>query len=764
MGAHKPWAPTLFDPGPEVGARSSEHRLFARVALNRPVRREFTYAVPEPLGSRAVPGTRAVVPFGRRRLVGVIVALEPESELPAGRLKEVLGILDDEPVVGAELLGLTRWIGERYACAFGEALAAVLPSPLKRERALRRVPRIRPRAGVGRAELEQLSGRFPEQHRLLRTLLELPGPVLLRDCLRSLRLSESPARSLRKRGWVALEYVQEDPDPLDTSAGPRARPARLSAGQELALQRVRAALEARAHAAFLLHGVTGSGKTEVYLCAIEHALSLGRGGIVLVPEIALTPQTVGWFRSRFGEVCVIHSRMSDAQRLGQWRRLQQGTVRVVVGARSAIFAPVRDLGVIVVDEEHEPSFKQESVPRYHARDVAIERARRAGAVCLLGSATPSLEAWHQARTGVIERLHLPERVGGGSQVSVQVVDMRLEGERARGSPLFSRCLLTLLAETLEHREQAIVFLNRRGFIPLLWCPGCETTLTCARCTMALAYHRRIDRLVCHACCRESAVPKACPTCTRPGLRALGVGSERVEADLVRLFPSARVRRMDSDTMRRREDFEECLSAFERQAVDVLVGTQMIAKGLDFPRVTLVGIVSADHALHLPDFRASERTFQLIAQVSGRAGRSTLPGRVVVQTSAPQHAAVRLGARGDYEAFVREEDARRADLGYPPHGRVVRGLFEDRDEARVREAARRAAAELGSALELVQDEELLGPSPAPLALLRGRHRHHLLVKTRPEDPRFELAVAQLADLAARNSRPSLRIDVDPVTLM
>ncbi len=756
-------APTLFDLEPEVVQPAAPPGCYARVALNRPVQREFTYSISPGLAPRAAVGGRVAVPFGTRRSIGVIVELARETEVPAARLRDVLAVLDDEPVVEAELLGLTRWIAARYACSWGEALAAVLPAPLKRESKRRRVPRIRVAPGIGAPELEELRARHPEQHRLLRTLLELGGECLLRDLLRSLRLSESPARSLRKRGWVALELVEEPADPLASTASTKGRPEVLSPAQSGALARVVARLEARAHATFLVHGVTGSGKTEVYLRAIEHALAQGRGAIVLVPEIALTPQTVGWFRARFGEVCVLHSRMSDVQRLSEWRRLQASQVRVVVGARSAVFAPVRELGVIVVDEEHEPSFKQESVPRYHARDVAVERARRAGAVCLLGSATPALESWHAAHAGAYELVSLPERVGGGSACTVQVVDMRLDGERARGSALFSRLLLHFLGETLAHREQAILFLNRRGYVPVLWCPGCRTTLACEQCSTALSYHRRISRLVCHTCCKERDLPAACPTCSRPGLRPVGVGSEKVEVELAKLIPRARIVRMDSDTMRRREDYETTLGAFERHEVDVLVGTQMIAKGLDFPRVTLVGILAADQALELPDFRSDERTFQLIAQVSGRAGRGTRRGRVVVQTRNTESPAIRHGVNGDYPGMARYLEEHRRGLRYPPFGRLCRVVFEDKDPQRALALANRWAEALRLRVP-AEGWEIVGGMPAPLALVRGKHRANLLVKAPPADPGFEPLLAWLVEEAQRESRTAVKIDVDPVSMM
>jgi len=762
MSRRRPSSPGLFDleePAPALPAGG----CYVRVALNRPVPREFTYGVAPDLAEGLAVGARVAVPFGARRTIGVVTALEEHTDVPASKLKHVLAVLDDEPVVGKELLGLTRWIADRYACSWGEALAAVLPAPLKREGNRRRVPRIRVAKGVGDAEVEELRARYPEQHRLLRTLREVGGVAMLRDLLRSLRLSESPAKSLRRRGWVEIELVEEEADPLASGTSTRGRPARLSPAQESALSRIAARLDARTSATFVVHGVTGSGKTEVYLRAIEHALAQGRGAIVLVPEIALTPQTTGWFRSRFGAVCVLHSRMSDGQRLAEWRRLERNEVRVAVGARSAVFAPVRDLGVIVVDEEHEPSFKQESVPRYHARDVAVERARRAGAVCLLGSATPSLESWHAARAGVHELLSLPERVGGGTPCTVQVVDMRLEGERARGTTLFSRVLLHFLGETLQEGEQSILFLNRRGFVPVLWCPGCQTTLACGNCSTALTFHRRIRRLVCHTCLKERDVPGACPTCSRPGLRPVGVGSERVEAELGRLLPGARIARMDSDSMKRREDYENTLAAFERHELDVLVGTQMIAKGLDFPRVTLVGILSADQALGLPDFRSEERTFQLIAQVAGRAGRGTLRGRVVIQTTAPEHPAILLGARGDYLAMARQLEHARRELGYPPFGRLCRVVFEDRDARRGAETAERIA-EVLRARFASGPLRIDGPGPAPLELVRGRHRWHLQVKGPTDEDAFVELLPVLQDEARRETRTEVRVDVDPVAMM
>ncbi len=739
----------------------SEESLFVQVALAKPMRKEFTYAADPEWAQRIQQGSRVSVPFGRGREVGVVVGTAHECDLPASRVRRIYDVLDEQPVIGEELLELTRWLADYYVCSWGEALAAVLPAALKREGGRRKVKVVSPAPGIGPEELVSLEEKSEKQYRVLRTLLEASGPLPRTELLKRLALSPSPLQTLVRKGWVQEEEIEADLDLLEGAAAQpeRARPEQLSSDQNAAVEAMGARLAERAFGAFLLHGVTGSGKTEVYLRIIEQALALGRGAIVLVPEIALTPQTVGWFRSRFGDVAVMHSRLTDAQRLIMWRRVQSGELRVVVGARSAIFAPVPDLGVIVVDEEHEPSFKQGSNPRYHARDVAVVRAQRSRAVCVLGSATPSLESFENAEQGRYQLLSLPSRVREQSMPEIAVVDMRGE----KGSPLISRVLETYLREALERQEQAILFLNRRGFSPTLWCRECYTVVRCAQCDMAMTFHRRHGRIVCHSCCEELPPPSACPTCSAPGLRFLGQGSEKVEETLKALFPDARIARMDSDTMLRREDYEETLAAFGSGEIDLLVGTQMIAKGLDFPRVTVVGVISADAALHLPDLRASERTFQLLAQVSGRAGRADLPGRIVIQTHAPDHPAIQHAARHDFAAFARGELTQRRELGYPPFGRLLRVVIEDQDEALVQATAQEIAEALRQHLDPARTA-ILGPTEAPMALLRGRHRHHLLLKGPISNPDFSVARNLLTIITESKSRPRITIDVDPVHLL
>ena len=758
--------PSLFgaeEPRVEPRPARAEPGELVEVVVARPVRTAFTYAVPPRLAERALPGARVVVPFGRLREVGVVVGPGRAESLGGRAARALVEVLEGAPRVEPELLELTRWMAEEYACAWGEALHAVLPAALKRtgKRATVLVAEVRP--GVGPRELAELEAN-PKQQRLLRTLLEVGGAIELRDVLRQLNLSQAPARTLERRGWIELRHERSAGDALlAAGAGEgrrRERPRELLEGQGAAIEALEVAL-GQGGGTFLLEGVTGSGKTEVYLELIERALARGRGAIVLVPEIALTPQTVGWFRSRFERVAVMHSRMTDVQRADAWQEVARGDARVVVGARSALFAPVRDLGVVVVDEEHEPSFKQDSTPRYHARDVAVRRAALSGAVCVLGSATPSLETWQRARSGRYGHLHLAERAGGGRLPPVEVLD--LGRERRAGGGVFSTRLAELLGGVLERGEQAILFQNRRGFAPVLWCRACRATVRCANCDVTLTWHRRIARLVCHACCEESAAPKACPACTAPGLRPLGAGSERIESELSSLFPAARVRRMDSDTMRRREDYERVLEAFGAGEVDVLVGTQMIAKGLDFPRVTLVGIVDADGALHLPEFRAAERTFQLIAQVAGRAGRGDLAGRIVVQTHVPEHPAIVRAAGHDYRGFAEDELAEREALGYPPFGRLVRALFDDVELERVHALAGRAAQHLAQRLG-EEPAVLLGPAPAPVAFLRGRHRVHLIVKCPVGGEALALAREALIEVAAEAGRTRMTLDVDPQSLL
>jgi len=511
----------------------------------------------------------------------------------------------------------------------------------------------------------------------------------------------------------------------------------------------------------LLEGVTGSGKTEVYLSAIESVMAAGGSAIVLVPEISLTPQTVGRFRSRLGdEVAVIHSRLSTGERFDQWQLALEGRVRVVVGARSALFAPLRDVALVVIDEEHEPSYKQGQAPRYHAREVAERVCAAHGSTLVLGSATPSLEAKHRAETGAYERVLLTRRVGGGTPPKVQVVDMAAEFTAGHRS-IYSRALQEALSVVAERGEKAVLFLNRRGFASFVLCRECGFVPECDSCSVSLTYHERSASLECHHCGSVQALPITCPRCGSAYLRKFGAGTERAETDLAALFPALPIVRMDADTTSRKGGHEEALLRFESHPSAVLLGTQMIAKGLDYPDVTLVGVLNADTSMHVPDFRAAERTFQLLEQVSGRAGRGVKPGRVIIQTYWPEHPAIRAVASGDSTALYEQEMAERAPLGFPPFGRIANVVFSGVDERSVRESARSSATAVRAALP--DGWTLVGPASAPIERIKGNWRWHFLVKA-PETAEIGAVLAVGLAAAPVPEGVTCIVDVDPVGML
>ncbi|MBL7007894.1 MAG: primosomal protein N' [Planctomycetes bacterium] len=725
MPVPAPGQPTLF--GDDPGRAPAAAGPFARVALDTPVRREFSYRVPPEMAG-LLAGCRVQVPFGARRLVGVVVGVDahPPADVAPGRLRPLARLLDPAPMLTGGLLRLARQIADDTFCSWGQALAAMLPAALRRDRPRRTVPTVELLAAPDQAELERLAERFPKQERAIAWLKQAGGPVEVRDFCNRTGLSKSPLQTLAKKGVVRFGRRREFFDPFDGAAVPDVPPT-LTPAQQTCVDAVCAALDARVHEDFLLHGITGSGKTEIYLQALERCLAQGRGAIVLVPEIALTPQTVARFRARAGEVAVLHSGLTDAERHDQWLALREGRLRVVVGARSALFAPIPELGLIVVDEEHETSFKQESTPRYHARKVAQERAELEGAVCVLGSATPSLETWAAALDGRVRLLELPERVAGGKLPSIEVVDMRSEKADKEHWLVISEPLRRELEGALSRGERGILFLNRRGFAPAWHCRGCGACVHCPACDVALTYHRWRKKAVCHYCMQEAPEPRSCKGCGGP-VNLVGVGTERAEDTLKRMFPRARVARMDRDTMVRRESYEEVLGAFGAGELDLLLGTQMVAKGLDFPEVTVVGVLDADTALHHPDFRAAERCFDLICQVSGRAGRSDRGGKVVVQTWIPDHPAIRAAARHDFPGFARGELAEREEFGYPPSAGGVRLQFEAADLPKVERMAREARDLLLAVA--APGTQLLGPAAPPVEKLKGRWRRQILIKARP----------------------------------
>ncbi|HEX5417777.1 MAG TPA: primosomal protein N' [Chloroflexota bacterium] len=605
-------------------------------------------------------------------------------------------------------------------------------------------------------------GRAPRQRALLDRLAAadqpLPLPLLRDEGVGDLQT----ARALVERGFARLERQEVRRDPLAHRLFPRAELPRLSPAQAEVIARIEAAIDAGGFAPCLLFGVTGSGKTEVYLRTIAALLQRGRRAIVLVPEIALTPQTIQRFAGRFpGRVAVLHSRLSDGERFDEWRRIRLGEADVVVGSRSALFAPVPQLGAIVLDEEHEWSYKQDNPPRYHARDVALKLGELAGVPVILGSATPALETFHRARREPFTLLTLPERVVVGPDQTtaalppVEVVDLRTELKEGNRS-IFSASLRTAVDSALRLREQVILFLNRRGDSTFVLCRDCGYVMCCRRCDAPFVYHSDVEYLVCHLCDARAAVPRDCPECGGERIRFFGIGTQKLEAETRRAFPEARVLRWDRDAARARGAHDEILRSFTNHEADILVGTQMIAKGLDLPRVTLVGVVSADTSLHLPDFRAAERTFQLLTQVAGRAGRGPLGGRVILQTYSPEHYCIQAARVHDYPAFYQHEISFRQEHGYPPFGQLARLLYLGQGEERVRRAAETLAAQIRARIrqQALPDVEVIGPAPAFRHKIRGRYRWQIILRGHNLSPFVRGLALPLGWL----------VDVDPVSTL
>ncbi|MCI0651540.1 MAG: primosomal protein N' [Planctomycetes bacterium] len=745
---------------------------FARVALAIPVRELFDYRVPEALAASVVPGARVRVPFGRGVRIGYCVERDAECRHP--QPKDIAAVLDDEPLLDGALLRFVQWTADYYLASVGEVIESAIPKSI-REAAPKDVPWVRLSAAAASDSPPRASAAGA---RILRHLRERGAPAPLADVLDACAATRAPLRTLARRGAVEIYRAPQAPPPptlapptLAPPLPPRAAhasivaplaapPFALNADQERAIAEIRAAIAAPRYETFLLFGVTGSGKTEVYLQCIETALARGRSALVLLPEIALTPQTVARFRERFGAVAVLHSLLPAGERSREYARLRAGEVRVAVGARSALFAPLRDLGVIVVDESHDASYKQESTPRYHGRDLATVRAMQLGIPCILGSATPAMESLANARRGAFTLLMLPARATAHSLPSIEVIDRRRE-ETGRGPQpgLLSPRLAECLRETVRDGGQAILLLNRRGFARHIHCDSCGFVLRCPECDISLTYHKRAGHVLCHYCGHAAPFPAACPECGANAIRRAHAGTERIEEVLARLLPDTPIGRLDRDTATSRDRLEEILRQFRAGATRVLVGTQMVAKGHDIPEVTLVGVIDADISLHLPDFRAAERTAQLLCQVAGRAGRGARAGRVLVQTRTPEHYAIEAARRQDMEYLFEREAATRQLLCYPPFGHLVRVLCEDGREERAERSARQAR----DAVRSVPELKILGPVPAPLGRLRGRYRVHMLLKGRERAP-LHHAAGIIADGKPADSTTRVTVDIDPQNLM
>jgi primosomal protein N' (replication factor Y) len=719
--------------------------VYARVALELPVPTEFTYAVPERLEAQLKPGQRVRVPFRTTTRIGYLVALEPTTDVEQTR--DVAGVVDAEPLVPPDLLELARWIAGYYGCSLGEALQAMLPGGVRRR------PKVRCVVRTG-------TGTVPPRARKAAALLEVlercERPPTVKRLLEEAAVSRAALKTLERAGLVRIEEREADEELDAPIAGPRDTPLSLEPAQQSALEAIGPDVIAPHFRVHLLLGVTGSGKTEVYLRAIAETLRTGRQAIVLVPEIALTPQTVRRFRARFERVAVLHSAQTQRARRHTWQMIRRGEADVVVGPRSAVFAPLARLGLIVVDEEHENSFKQqEPAPRYHARDVAVVRARAAGCPVLLGSATPSLESFHNALQGRYAVHRLPQRAGGFPLPPVEVVDLSEEAGR-----IFSRRLRVAVADAVDEGGQVILFLNRRGFATLMVCERCQDTLGCPHCATSLVFHKGRRRTVCHLCGHEAQLPPVCPACHRGALKQLGSGTERIEEEAAQAWGDIPRVRVDSDSVRGKR-LEEALESFRKGDARILIGTQMIAKGHHFPDVTLVGIVNADTALHLPDFRANERTFSLVAQVAGRAGRGDMGGRVIVQTFNAQHYAIVSASRHDYEGFATQELEERQLLGLPPERRAALLLLTSETEAAAATAVQRIAQAVAT-IAADNGVDVRGPAKAPIERIRGRWRYMLLLLGRSAS-----ALARTYNAARTVKLPrrvDLTLDVDPAAVL
>jgi primosomal protein N' (replication factor Y) len=750
--------------------------MIARVTLDLALGKEFDYLIPADLEAQVEVGTRVKAPFAHRQVLGCVTALIETSPHP--NLRPLLKVIGRQSHVSPAILRLARWMGDYYCCGPEAALRTVLPEAVRKEKEGWREQlfvRALPQHGPG----PKLSRRQEEILEFARAHAESP----LSELLRATGAAGQTVRRLEDKGLLVIAPKISERDPYARDAILPTQSLAMNADQARALGEISGALRgatggvedraggATPHRAFLLHGVTGSGKTEVYLQAIALALEQGKGAIVLVPEISLTPQTVERFKARFSSgpqqtlVAVLHSHLSAGERHDEWHKIRQGRARIAIGARSAVFAPVERLGLIIVDEEHEHSYKQEEAPRYHARDVAVVRAQMEDAVVVLGSATPSMESFYNAQKGKYRLLEMPDRADDKKMPVVRVVDMRQVARHEKKGSIFSPVLKEAIQQRLERKEQTILFLNRRGYATSLQCELCGYVALCPDCSISLTYHRQEQKLKCHICGHEKTAPMVCPEakCRNPAIRYSGLGTERVESTLLSLFPHARIKRMDSDTLKRKEDYRRILGDVRTGKIDILVGTQMIAKGLHFPNVTLVGIVHADMGLHIPDFRGSERTFQLLTQVAGRAGRGDVEGEVLVQSFTPFHPAIQYARRHDFNGFYEQEMEFRRQLNYPPVTRIALLLLRGRNEEKVSFSADYLKRELAGKTGSLPDLVIKGPAAAPLARAKTEYRFQIMLLTR-QMSRLSLLLAGLCAAVTLPEEVKMSVDIDPVNLM
>lgn len=719
--------------------------LVVEIVVPVAVNKTFHYLVPEDMRGLVFAGSRVKVPFGSRQLIGTIVGFPSSS---AVRLKPILEVVDDP--IPADLLNLAKWMSDYYIYPLGQTIETMIPRLAAWPGRMKKYVRLAP----GAEEARPKGAKQAEIMRILSLSKEVEMGTLA-------AVSRSGLKSLKDAGLIEVFERESTGDIDDRVCEGQDTPPILMPEQAEAVKRISEAVRAGCFETFLLHGVTGSGKTEVYLGIISSIVGSGKGAIVLVPEIALTPQLLGRFRRRFGSrVAVLHSGLTNRERAEEYRRIRNGDADVVVGARSAVFAPLERLAVIIVDEEHDNSYKQEEGLRYHGRDVAVMRAKFAGAVCVLGSATPSIETFYNAKSGRYVHLMISRRIDDRPMPEVSIVDIK----NLQRQGIYSPQLVDAIRSRLERREQTLLLLNRRGFSAVLICSDCGAAPRCPSCSVTLTYHKADKRLKCHYCDFSDQPPDKCPSCGGIGLKPLGVGTQRIEEEASALFPGARIARMDSDILKGKKAYENVLTRMEKGDVDILLGTQMVAKGHDFPAVTLVGVVDADIGLNLPDFRSAEKTFQLITQAAGRAGRGGMPGKVIIQTMNPGHYAMRRSISHDYEGFYEEEISFRSQLGYPPYRRMVKIEVKSAQEKTALDAAKTARDIIRAAIT-GKEVSVLGPAPAPIARLRGKYRFHVILLSRSREAIRRLASEARAVVEDKYGRRcQVILDVDPVNLM
>jgi primosomal protein N' (replication factor Y) len=764
----------------ELGASPAPVRVhFANVAVFVPLSQPYSFAIPAALETRVLAGARVVCALRGRQVMGVVLAaIWGDPGMPPEKLKPILAVVDTEPVVPVELLGFLCELANYYMAPVGEVMRLAVPA-IERTRAHalqedglladqrivavgRSLSYVSARRGDPGAETDVALAALKGQAREVWEHLRAHGTTALAELTKTWGNARAAVKKLEALGLAQTEQRSELDGPFFTGSPRADTPPELNAAQLAAVEAITGQLVAAGSQPFLLHGVTASGKTEVYLRCVQAALALGGSALILVPEIALTPQLVGRFRARLGDtIAVLHSGLSDRQRYAMWTLLRSGERRVAVGARSALFAPVQNLRLLCVDEEQDTSFKQEEGVRYNARDMALLRAQRAGAVCVLGSATPSLKSFFAVSTQKLTRLVLPERAHVRAALpETEIVDLRRIGPARPGERLLSLPLCRALEQVLERKEQAILFLNRRGFAPSVACESCGHILGCPSCEVPLTYHvSPRPHVICHYCDYRSGVPERCSKCSSPGLTFEGIGTERIEANLKDAFPHARIARLDRDTGAGLKS-EGVLRKMQEGELDILVGTQMVTKGHDLPRVTLVGVLNADAGLSMPDYQASERTFQLLVQVAGRAGRGDIPGKVLIQTRNPEHPSISLALKHDVEGFVKYGLEDRESLGYPPFSRLamvrVSAVEERVAQQCIAELARIARQHAGAQVEI------LGPTPAPITRLRNHFRFRFVARSKTRGPLRRVLQAVLDARVDRHVR--LVVDVDPVSML